>query len=228
MIDAQADSLRQPRRTRDGFPRLPLVRVAHGPQPPEPSPLSPPTGLAGTLSPFRAAFGTPVPGPYDSHDCVHAHAGAVQLAVPPERTTTGGGERSRASHRVNRGSSWNNNGTNCQAANRNANTPSNRNNNLGLRLARAPPELRSQPTEPTALPVPVRASGPDEIHRCRPVLVARANGPGGVVFLMRSSRGGVGEAITSAIGQSQLKRSVSGTQPRSINANRNRLLPCVL
>jgi formylglycine-generating enzyme required for sulfatase activity len=42
--------------------------------------------------------------------------------------------------RVNRGGSWNNDSGNCRAANRNANTPSNRNNNLGMRLARAPPE----------------------------------------------------------------------------------------
>ncbi|MFT5200459.1 MAG: hypothetical protein ACI87O_003138 [Planctomycetota bacterium] len=37
-------------------------------------------------------------------------------------------------NRVNRGGSWNTNGRNCRAANRNRNTPSNRNNNLGFRL----------------------------------------------------------------------------------------------
>lgn len=37
-------------------------------------------------------------------------------------------------NRVNRGGSWNNNADNCRAANRNNNTPDNRNNNLGFRL----------------------------------------------------------------------------------------------
>ena len=41
----------------------------------------------------------------------------------------------RASNRVNRGGSWNNNASNCRVANRNNNTPTNSNNNLGLRLA---------------------------------------------------------------------------------------------
>ena len=36
---------------------------------------------------------------------------------------------------MNRGGSWNNTATNCRVANRNNNTPSNRNNNLGFRLA---------------------------------------------------------------------------------------------
>lgn len=40
-----------------------------------------------------------------------------------------------ASNRVIRGGSWNNNATNCRVTNRNRNTPDNRNNNLGLRLA---------------------------------------------------------------------------------------------
>jgi hypothetical protein len=36
---------------------------------------------------------------------------------------------------VNRGGGWNNNAGNCRSANRNRNTPGNRNNNLGFRLA---------------------------------------------------------------------------------------------
>ncbi|MBO5591564.1 MAG: hypothetical protein J5913_01180 [Prevotella sp.] len=36
---------------------------------------------------------------------------------------------------MKRGGSWNNNATNCRVANRNNNTPTNTNNNLGLRLA---------------------------------------------------------------------------------------------
>ncbi|MBQ4143873.1 MAG: SUMF1/EgtB/PvdO family nonheme iron enzyme [Thermoguttaceae bacterium] len=39
------------------------------------------------------------------------------------------------SNRVNRGGSWNNNAQNCRSANRNRNTPDDRNNNLGFRTA---------------------------------------------------------------------------------------------
>lgn len=39
------------------------------------------------------------------------------------------------SNRVNRGGSWNNTPRNVRASNRNNNTPENRNNNLGFRLA---------------------------------------------------------------------------------------------
>ena len=42
---------------------------------------------------------------------------------------------SGGSNRVNRGGSWNNTARNCRSANRNRNNPSNRNNNLGFRLA---------------------------------------------------------------------------------------------
>ena len=42
------------------------------------------------------------------------------------------------SYRVNRGGSWNNNARNIRCANRNRNTPDNRNNNLGFRVARSP------------------------------------------------------------------------------------------
>ncbi|MDO5310260.1 MAG: SUMF1/EgtB/PvdO family nonheme iron enzyme [Planctomycetia bacterium] len=41
------------------------------------------------------------------------------------------------SNRVLRGGSWNNNAKNCRSANRNNNTPENRNNNYGFRLALA-------------------------------------------------------------------------------------------
>jgi len=40
------------------------------------------------------------------------------------------------SNRVNRGGSWNNNAQNCRVSYRNNNTPDNRNNNLGFRIAR--------------------------------------------------------------------------------------------
>ena len=36
--------------------------------------------------------------------------------------------------RVLRGGSWNNNANNCRSANRNRNTPDNRNNNIGFRV----------------------------------------------------------------------------------------------
>lgn len=41
----------------------------------------------------------------------------------------------QGTHRVNRGGGWNNSPRNCRSANRNANQPSNRNNNLGFRPA---------------------------------------------------------------------------------------------
>ncbi|MCP4107211.1 MAG: SUMF1/EgtB/PvdO family nonheme iron enzyme [Desulfobacteraceae bacterium] len=41
----------------------------------------------------------------------------------------------RSSNRVNRGGGWNSNARNCRSANRNRNSPGNRNNNLGFRLA---------------------------------------------------------------------------------------------
>lgn len=44
-------------------------------------------------------------------------------------------KRHRASNRVQRGGSWNNTAQNCRAAYRNNNTPANRNNNVGFRLA---------------------------------------------------------------------------------------------
>ncbi len=40
---------------------------------------------------------------------------------------------------MNRGGGWNNNAQNLRSANRNRNTPTNRNNNLGFRVARTPP-----------------------------------------------------------------------------------------
>jgi hypothetical protein len=73
-----------------------------------------------------------------------------------EETGSGQGD-----NRVNRGGSWNNNASNCRAANRNRNNPGNRNNNLGFRPAPAPPQLRPPRTvelrawmEPASGPVP--------------------------------------------------------------------------
>ncbi|MBP6601604.1 MAG: SUMF1/EgtB/PvdO family nonheme iron enzyme [Verrucomicrobiales bacterium] len=53
--------------------------------------------------------------------------------------------RATGSNRVKRGGSWNNNAANCRSANRNRNTPENRNNNLGFRLAAAPRETDGFP-----------------------------------------------------------------------------------
>jgi formylglycine-generating enzyme required for sulfatase activity len=48
------------------------------------------------------------------------------------------GVSTEGSNRVNRGGSWNNDATNCAVSNRNNDTPSNRNNNLGFRLVVLP------------------------------------------------------------------------------------------
>ncbi len=53
------------------------------------------------------------------------------------RTTQRGGGQA-GPNRANRGGSWNNDAQNVRAAYRNANTPGNRNHNLGFRLSRAP------------------------------------------------------------------------------------------
>ncbi|MEI6412574.1 MAG: SUMF1/EgtB/PvdO family nonheme iron enzyme [Bacteroidota bacterium] len=45
------------------------------------------------------------------------------------------GQTASGSNRVIRGGSWNNNPQNCRVAYRNNNTPGNRNNNIGFRLA---------------------------------------------------------------------------------------------
>lgn len=55
------------------------------------------------------------------------------------------------SNRVNRGGSWNNNARNVRVSNRNNNTPDNRNNNIGFRLARSSKYLFF---EQTTVPVP--------------------------------------------------------------------------
>lgn len=51
---------------------------------------------------------------------------------------------------VVRGGSWNNNARNVRAANRNANEPSNRDNNLGFRLARAQTQAGEPAPDPAA------------------------------------------------------------------------------
>lgn len=55
--------------------------------------------------------------------------------------------QSKGTHRVNRGGGFNNTTRNCRSANRNANQPSNRNNNLGFRPA-APAGLEGPEASP--------------------------------------------------------------------------------
>ncbi len=63
------------------------------------------------------------------------------------------GPRPEGSNRVNRGGGWNNNARNCRSANRNRNTPANRNNNLGFRLALSSARLAGMPpADPAAVP----------------------------------------------------------------------------
>ncbi len=59
---------------------------------------------------------------------LYRHTGRLVLGLPHN-----------GHKRVLRGGSWNNNGRNLRSAQRNANTPDNRNHNRGLRLARALP-----------------------------------------------------------------------------------------
>jgi formylglycine-generating enzyme required for sulfatase activity len=57
----------------------------------------------------------------------------------------------KGSNRVLRGGSWNNNATNCRVANRNNNTPDNRNNNNGFRLVLS--QLKRRGWMPTVKPI---------------------------------------------------------------------------
>ncbi|MCB1909751.1 MAG: SUMF1/EgtB/PvdO family nonheme iron enzyme [Rhodocyclaceae bacterium] len=66
-----------------------------------------------------------------------------------------------------RGGSWNNHPQNCRAANRNNNSPDNRNNNIGFRVCRGS-HIVSTPG-----PAPARA-----VRNCRPTTVCRPR-PGG-------------------------------------------------
>jgi len=54
------------------------------------------------------------------------------------------GAKRDGSGRVLRGGSWNNNPRNCRSANRNNNTPDNRNNNIGFRVVMMPSSSTSK------------------------------------------------------------------------------------
>jgi len=60
---------------------------------------------------------------------------------------------------VNRGGSWNNNPQNCRAANRNNWNPTNRNNNVGFRLARSLRLCRMATDKQAFCPVPQGQKG---------------------------------------------------------------------
>lgn len=69
------------------------------------------------------------------------------------------GHKGGGSNRVNRGGSWNNEPRNVRSANRNRNTPDNRNNNLGFRLLstgdRQHPDRHGAPGRPPTRSDPV-------------------------------------------------------------------------
>lgn len=79
------------------------------------------------------------------------------------------------SKRVIRGGSWNSNARNVRAANRNANDPANRNDNLGFRVARAHEQVgRSAPDQTSAAS---GSSGVGETQMGPGVEVAAADAP---------------------------------------------------
>ena len=72
------------------------------------------------------------------------------------------------SNRVNRGGNWGNDARNCRSANRNRNTPGNRNNNLGLRVSRARREVEH-----------VRRTGQDPVPKAMNFAAGQNRRPGG-------------------------------------------------
>ena len=84
---------------------------------------------------------------------VHADERRLELAISEEGDRLSMVSGQGSPNRVIRGGSWNNTADNTRASNRNRNTPENRNNNLGFRVARAQPSrVDSRRTGPTALP----------------------------------------------------------------------------
>ena len=96
--------------------------------------------------------------------------------------------------RVLRGGSWNNNGRNARSAQRNDNTPDNRNNNIGFRLARAQCDAGGRRTDPA----PIRsvsinrsewrkASGPRYVGRWADARRRLAGGPFSTCLMLRQA-----------------------------------------
>ena len=66
-----------------------------------------------------------------------------QSQMGRRKRTSGTGQM--GTERVTRGGSWNDNARNVRAANRNGNSPDNRDNNLGFRLAESRSEAERNP-----------------------------------------------------------------------------------
>lgn len=96
----------------------------------------------------------------------------------------------RRERRVNRGGSWNNNPARVRSANRNRNTPSNRNNNLGFRLAESTSACRSAAAHGPAQ----RAAG---VHGARP---DRARRRGRIAVSGKTPTPPVGFAVERGVG----------------------------
>ena len=123
---------------RPGFPGRAAVSDAHDLEPPKSRAVSAAASRPGSQTRRRCDRRTRIPATGDSLDRIRLDERDLQLEVPAEAANVNPGERSNGSNRVIRGGSWNNAAENCRAAYRNRNTPTNTNNNLGLRLARAP------------------------------------------------------------------------------------------
>ncbi len=118
---------------------------------------------------------TRIPATGDRLDRIRRDEGDFQLEVSAESANRELGERSNGSNRVIRGGSWNNAADNCRAAYRNRNTPTNTNNNLGLRLARAPRRCGGRTGRNRPLSCSARADKSDFPNAV--VLVAMAKAP---------------------------------------------------
>ena len=129
----------------------------------------------------------------------------VELARAAPRGKLAAGERSQAAApRVIRGGSWNNDPQNARSAYRNRNTPENRNNNLGFRLARAQ-RARWTPRRIDPIARRFRRLPAGQILTSdRPVLVAHGEGSGRVFSRFRSppecTSGPVGECTSGLVG----------------------------
>ena len=85
---------------------------------------------------------------------------------------------------MNRGGSWNNTARNCRSANRNRNSPENRNNNLGFRVARSSADkVDALPDGTGRFPASPQAA---KTRIGRPVLVANRERSGRPFFFKDS------------------------------------------
>lgn len=93
------------------------------------------------------------------------------------------GRARKGQNRVLRGGSWINNGRNLRSAQRNGNTPGNRNQNIGLRLAGASRAGGSMNQRPvlfrSSVPMAGRSPGPRCVSRCRADALPTQSPPAG-------------------------------------------------